>query len=175
LTLFDGHDLSGWQPEAPGRPSGWTVKDGMLTNAANAINLVSEKKFSNFSMDVEFRILPHSNSGIALRGRYELQLFDDADKPPSNKGSGAILGRIAPSLNAGYPAGEWQSLSVRLIGRQVTEIFNGIRVIDRQTIDGPTAIALDANESEPGPILLQGDQGQVEFRKLVVYPLIKQH
>ena len=82
-------------------------------------------------MDVEFRILPHGNSGIALRGRYELQLVDDSDKPPSNHGSGAILGRIAPSINAAYPAGEWQTLSVRLIGRQVTEIFNGIRVLDR--------------------------------------------
>jgi len=175
VTLFDGHDLSGWQPAAPGRPSGWVVKEGILTNAPNATNLVSEKKFWNFSMDVEYRILPHSNSGIALRGRYELQLFDDADKPPSTHGSGAILGRIAPSLNPSYPAGEWQTLSVRLVGRQVTVIFNGIRVIDRQYIDGPTAIALDANESEPGPILLQGDRGPVEFRKLVVYPLVKQH
>ena len=175
LTLFDGHDLSGWQPATPGHPSGWIVRDGILTNAPNATNLVSEKKFWNFSLDVEYRIMPHSNSGIALRGRYELQLFDDADKPPSARGSGSILGRIAPSMNASYPAGEWQTISVRLIGRQVTVIFNGIRVIDRQTIDGPTAIALDANESEPGPILLQGDHGQVEFRKVVVYPLVKQH
>jgi len=110
-----------------------------------------------------------------LRGRYELQLVDDSDKPPSPRGSGAILGRIAPSINAANPAGEWQTISVRLIGRQVTEIFNGIRVLDRATIDGPTAIALDANESEPGPILLQGDRGLVEFRKLIVYPLSKQH
>jgi hypothetical protein len=175
VVLFDGHDLSGWQPAAPGVSPGWTVKDGVLRNALNAGNLVSEKKFWNFSMDVEYRIQPHSNSGIALRGRYELQLVDDPDRPPSNKGSGAILGRIAPAINASYGAGEWQSLSVRLIGRQVTVIFNGIRVMDRQTIDGPTAIALDANESEPGPILLQGDRGLVEFRKVIVYPLIKQH
>jgi len=78
-------------------------------------------------------------------------------------------------VNPAYPAGEWQTISVRLIGRQVTETFNGIRVIDRLNIEGPTAIAMDANESEPGPILLQGDRGLVEFRKLVVYPLTKQH
>ena len=175
VVLFDGHDLNGWQTAAPGHPSGWIVKDAVLTNTANAINLVSEKKFFNFSLEGEFRILPHSNSGIALRGRYELQLLDDSDKPASNRGSGAILGRLAPSLNAAYPAGDWQTISVRLIGRQVTEVFNGIRVMDRLNIEGPTGIALDANESEPGPILLQGDRGQVEFRKLVVYPLIKQH
>ncbi len=173
VTLFDGRDLNGWLPAAPGRPPGWTVKDGVLTNAANAGNLVSDKKFWNFSFDVDFRIQPHSNSGIALRGRYEVQLVDDFDKPPSKSGSGAILGRIAPTLNAIYPPGEWQTLSVRLVGRQVTVVLNGIRVIDKQTIEGPTAIALDANESEPGPILLQGDRGPVEFRKITVYPLIQ--
>ncbi len=122
-------------------------------------------------MDVEYRIAPRSNSGIALRGRYEVQLVDDADRPLSNRSSGAILSRIAPVLNAGKPAGEWQTLTVRLVGRQVTVVLNGVRVIDKQTIEGPTAIAIDANESDPGPILLQGDRGPVEFRKIVVYPL----
>lgn len=176
VALFDGRDLNGWQPvPAAGHPSGWSAKDGVLMNAANATNLVSDKKFWNFTLDADFRILPHSNTGIALRGRYELQLVDDFDRPPSNRGSGAILGRIAPIINAINPAGEWQTLTVRLVSRQVTVILNGIRIIDKQTIDGPTAIAMDANESDPGPILLQGDRGQVEFRKLVVYPLVKQH
>ena len=173
VILFDGRDLNGWQSAVPGHPAGWIVKDGNLQNAGNAANLTSEKKFWNFSLEAEFRLLPHGNSGIALRGRYEVQLVDDFEKPPSNHGSGSILGRIAPSTNAINPAGEWQTLAVRLVGRQVTLVLNGIRVIDKQVIDGPTAIAMDANESEPGPILLQGDRGQVEFRKLVVYPLNK--
>ncbi len=175
VVLFDGHDLGGWQPALPGKPPGWTVREGILENTTNAVNLVSEKKFWNFSLEAEFRILPRGNSGIALRGRYEVQLADDFDKPPSNRGSGAILGRIAPSINAIAPPGEWQTLAVRLIGRQVTVILNGIRVVDKQTIEGPTAIATDANESDPGPVLLQGDRGLVQFRKLVVYPLAKQH
>ena len=175
VTLFDGHNLTGWQPAAPGHPSGWSVRDGALMNTLTAADLVSEKKFWNFSLEAEFRIFPRGNTGIALRGRYEVQLVDDYDRPPSNRSSGAILGRIAPLVNAIYPASEWQTLTVRLVGRQVTVILNGIRVIDKQTIDGPTAIAVDANESDPGPILLQGDRGQVEFRKLVVYPLVKPH
>jgi hypothetical protein len=76
-------------------------------------------------------------------------------------------------VNASKPAGEWQTLSVRLVGRQVTVVLNGVRIIDKQIIDGPTAIAIEANESDPGPLLLQGDQGPVEFRKIVVYPLTK--
>jgi hypothetical protein len=59
------------------------------------------------------------------------------------------------------------------VGREVTVILNGNRVINRQSIEGPTTIALDSNEAEPGPLLLQGNRGAVEFRRIVVYPLSK--
>jgi len=173
VMLFDGHDLAGWLPLPAGRASAWTVRDGILTGQTGAPDLVSEKKFWNFSLDAEYRLAPRANSGIGLRGRYEVQITDDIDRPPSNRGSGAILGRIAPTANLARLDGEWQTLTVRLVGRQVTVMLNGVRVVDRQTIDGPTSIMLDANESDPGPILLQCDRGPVEFRKIVVYPLIK--
>lgn len=173
IVLFDGHDLTGWEALPPGHLSSWVVRDGGLTNLIGATDLISDKKFWNFILSLEFRLAPHANSGIALRGRYEVQLADDADRPPSNRGTGAIYNRIAPNYNAAKPAGEWQMLTVRLVGRQVTVILNGIRVINRQTVDGPTAIALDSNEGDPGPILLQGDRGTAEFRNVVVYPLTK--
>jgi hypothetical protein len=173
LVLFDGRDLTGWQPLAPGKLTSWSVKEGILANSIGATNLVSDKKFTNFSLDVEFRIGPRSNSGVGLRGRYEVQFADDVDRPPSNRTSGAILNRIPPTASAARLAGEWQTLSVRLVGRQVTVVLNGVRVIDKQTIDGPTGIALDSNESDPGPLVLQGDRGAVEFRRVIAYPLAK--
>jgi hypothetical protein len=174
VVLFDGHDLSGWQAVPPPvHLPGWVVKEGALVALPGAGDLMSEKKFSNFVLNADYRIEPHTNSGIVLRGRYELQIADDADRPASKSGTGAILGRIAPSLNAGKPAGEWQMLVVRLVGREVTVVLNGIRVINRQSMDGPTAIAMDTNEADPGPILLQGNRGMVEFRRIVVYPLKK--
>jgi hypothetical protein len=173
VVLFDGHDLAGWQAVPPARLVGWVVRDGGLTALPGAPDLMSEKKFANFVVDAEYRIEPHTNSGIGLRGRYEVQIADDADRPSSNRGTGAILGRIAPTLNAEKSAGEWQMLAIRLVGREVTVVLNGIRVINRQSIDGPTSIALDTNEAEPGPILLQGNRGTVEFRRIVVYPLLK--
>ncbi len=173
VVLFNGRDLGGWEAAPPAHLAGWVVKDGALTALPGAVDLISDKKFFNFVADVEYRIEPRSNSGIALRGRYEVQLADDTDHSASNRASGAILGRIAPTLNAERAAGEWQMLGVRLVGREVTVIVNGIRVINRQSIDGPTAIALDTNEAEPGPILLQGNRGPVEFRRIVVYPLVK--
>ena len=173
IILFDGHDLTGWQALPPGRLNSWSVKDGILANSIGATSLISDKKFFNFTADTEIRIGPRGNSGVGLRGRYEVQVADDIDRPPSNRRSGAILDRIVPTANAARAAGEWQTLSIRLVGRQVTVVLNGIRVIDKQPIEGLTGIALDANESEPGPILLQGDRGAVEFRKVVVYPLTK--
>jgi hypothetical protein len=173
VVLFDGHDLAGWQPSPPGHLVGWVVREGALTALPGAPDLVSDKKFANFVVDAEYRIEPHTNSGIGLRGRYEVQIADDADRPSSNRGTGAILGRIAPTLNAEKPAGEWQMLGIRLVGRDVTVVLNGIRVINRQTIDGPTGIAIDTNEGEPGPILLQGNRGTVGFRRIVIYPLTK--
>jgi Domain of Unknown Function (DUF1080) len=173
VVLFNGHDLTGWQAVPPGRLMGWTVKDGVLTGLPGAPDLISEKKFANFVVDTEYRIEPHTNSGIVLRGRYEVQIADDADRPASNRTTGAILGRIAPTLNAEKSPGEWQMLVIRLVGREVTVLLNGIRVVNRQSIDGPTGIALDTNEAEPGPILLQGNRGMVEFRRMVVYPLTK--
>ena len=173
VVLFNGRDLAGWQ-STPGKPSGWVVKDGVLTALAGAQDLISDRKFQNFVVDAEYRIDPRTNTGIGLRGRYEVQITDDADRPSSNRGTGAILGRIAPTSNAERPAGEWQMLGIRLVGREVTVVLNGVRVINRQAIDGPTTIAIDTNEAEPGPILLQGNRGTVEFRRIVIYPLTKQ-
>ncbi len=173
VVLFDGKDLSGWQ-SANGKPvAGWIAKDGLLENTANAQNLVSDKKFWNFALHMEYLLTPRANSGVVLRGRYEVQLTDDFDRAPSPLTSGSIMGRIAPNMNAADFPQVWQSLDVRLVGRQVTVAMNEITVINRQTIEGPTAIALDANEADPGPLMIQGDRGVIEIRKLVVYPLTK--
>ena len=171
ISLFDGHDLSGWLPENSNRPPGWIVKDGMMINSPGANNLISDRKVWNFILHVEFRVGPRTNSGLGLRGRYELQIADDFDRPPSIRGSGAIFDRIAPTMNASDLAGEWQTFDVRLVGRQVTVVLNGVKVIDKQTIDGLTAIAMNANEAEPGPITIQGDRGPIEIRRIIVYPL----
>lgn len=172
IQLFNGRDLTGWQPLIPGKPTGWSVKDGLLVNSPAAVDLASDKKFWNFDLHVEFTVAFHSNSGIGLRGRYEVQIYDDYGDPPSKHGNGALYSRIAPKFNASKPAGEWQTFDIRLVGRQVSVTLNGIKIIDKATIDGLTAIAQDPNEADPGPIILQGDHGAVQFRKITVYPLI---
>ncbi len=173
VSLFNGKDLAGWKAVGGGALSGWSVKKGALAGTGDASNIISDRKFWNFILHVEFKMAPHSNSGIGLRGRYEVQLLEDYGNPPNAHSDGSIYSRIAPSENASKPAGEWQTYEIRLVGRQATVVLNGKKIIDRGEIEGLTAIAVDANEAEPGPVYLQGDHGPVEFRNILVTQLVK--
>lgn len=173
VRLFNGKDTAGWNSLTPDKPLGWTVEGGILTSTGGASNLVTAQKFWNYTLHVEFRLGKGSNSGLGLRARYEVQILDDYGKPANTHGNGALYSRILPSENASKPAGEWQTYDIRLVGRQVTVVLNGKTIINRGVIEGLTAIAADANEGQPGPLILQGDHGPVEFRTIVLTPLIK--
>lgn len=171
VELFNHKSLAGWHGLVGGQELGWSVKDGLLASTGHANNLVSDAKFWNFKLHVEYNVGARSNSGIGLRGRYEVQILDDYGRPPQSHGNGALYSRIAPSVNASKPAGEWQTFDIRLVGRQVTVVLNDKKIIDKQEIEGLTAIASDSEEGKPGPIVLQGDHGPVEFRNIVITPL----
>ena len=171
IELFNGKDVSGWHSRIPGEAVGWSVHNGLLTNGHKVPDLVSDRKFWNFALHVEYRIGAKSNSGIGLRGRYEIQIFDDYGQPPSVHGNGALYSRIPPSVNASRPPGQWQSFDIRLVGRELTVVLNDKKILDRREVEGLTAIADNADEASPGPIILQGDHGPIEFRKIVAIPL----
>jgi hypothetical protein len=173
VELFNGKDASGWHALVPDADMKWTVEKGVLRNAPPTTDIVSDQKFWNFAAHVEFRIVERSNSGIGLRGRYEIQILEDYGKPAGTHGAAALYSRVAPSVNASKPAGEWQSYDIRLVGRDLTVVHNGKKVLDHVHVDGPTAIAEDSNEGEPGPFILQGDHSYVEIRKFTVTPLTK--
>ena len=120
----------------------------------------------------EFRHAQGSNSGIALRGRYEIQIQDNFGQPPDWHGTGALYSRIAPGVNASKAPGEWQTMVMRIVGRELTVVLNGTKVIDRAEVVGPTAMTMSPKEDTPGPIVLQGDHGPVEFRRLQVVELV---
>lgn len=173
IELFNGKDLKGWHALVPTVEMKWTVTDGILKNAPPTTDIVSDQNFWNFAAHIEFRIVEHSNSGIGLRGRYEIQVLEDYGKPVNTHGAGALYSRVAPSVNASKPAGEWQTYDIRLVGRDLTLVHNGKKVLDHVHIDGLTAIANNANEGEPGPFIVQGDHSNVEIRKFTVTPLTK--
>jgi len=172
VNLFNGKDLTGWKALHPESPMKWTVVDGILRNAPPTTDLITEQKFWNFKLHVDFRIVENSNSGIGLRGRYEIQILEDYGKPPQSHGAAALYSRVAPSQNASKPAGEWQSYDIRLVGRQLTVVHNGIKVLDKVEVEGLTAVANNADEGEPGPFIVQGDHSYVEIKSFVVTPLV---
>lgn len=173
VELFNGKDLTGWKPLLKGVENGWKVEDGMLYNAKPGQNLATVAKFDDFILRAEFRYPQGSNSGIYLRGRYEVQIEDNFGAEADSHKIGGVYGHLTPSSNAAKGADQWQVYEIELVGRKITVHLNGERVIDRATIPGITGGALDSNEGEPGPIYLQGDHGPVWFRRLTITPAVK--
>lgn len=173
IMLFNGRDLSGWHALESDREFKWSVNKGVLTAPGRGANLITDQKFWNFKMHLEYKLPAGSNSGIGLRARYEVQIKDDYGKTPDTHSNGALYSRIAGRVNPTKPPGEWQSYEIRLVGREVTIMMNGEQIIEKREIEGLTAIASDPNEGEPGALILQGDHGPVEFRNITLTPLVK--
>ncbi len=146
--------------------------NGVLVNEGVGGNLVTNEKFNDFKLSMEFRYPEGSNSGVYLRGRYEVQIEDNYGRATNNLMIGGIYGFIEPTVIAAKKAGEWQTYEITLVGRHVTVVHNGIEVISNRPIPGITGGSLDSNEGEPGPIMLQGDHGPIDFRKIVITPAL---
>lgn len=173
VTLFGGKSLDAWGGQHADRPMNWNLEEGAMTNDPKANNLVSKEKFQDFRLEAEYKVSPKGNSGIYLRGRYEMQVLDDAGTEPESHGHMSIYARKAPAVNASKPAGEWQTAQITLVGNCVTVVLNGKTLHDNARIAGITGGALDAKETEPGPIMIQGDHEKVWFRKVVLTPITK--
>ena len=165
--LADG--LEGWK--VLGEDQGtWKLDGGELINTGKGSNIYTKKRFQDFKLHIEVNCPEGSNSGIYLRGRYEIQVQDDYGKVPHNRHMGGVYGQLTPTQNSSRRAGEWQEFDVVLSGRWVTVILNGTKIINHKEIPGITGGALDSSESESGPIYLQGDHGAVSYRNIVLTP-----
>jgi len=171
VKIFNGKDLTGWQ--AMGPVNQWVVENGVLKSPKSGANIRTEKTYEDFKLHIEFKYPKGSNSGVYLRGRYEVQIEDNKGMEPLSLYLGGIYGFIDPWLNMAKEAGEWQSYDVELVGRMVTVVVNGTTVIYKQEIPGVTGGAIDSNEGAPGPIMMQGDHGPIEYRNIIITTPIK--
>jgi hypothetical protein len=170
ISLFDGKDLERWRMSQPGPPV-WTVRDGLLISPGHGPELISNAKFEDFKLHLEFNAGPSSNSGVYLRGRYEVQIETDSVAERPSHHTGGVYGFLAPHPEPPRSPDTWQTFDITLIGRRVTVVHNGQTVIDDQEIPGITGGALDSHEALPGPIYLQGsEEGHVEFRNVTIIP-----
>lgn len=172
-TLFDGKSLAGWHLRDVKAKNGWAVEKGELVVVEPKGNsdLVSDQTFQDMKLHLEFNVDTKSNSGVYLRGKYEVQILDNPDEKMAldTHGCGAVYSRLAPKTNAAKAAGEWQTLDVEFVGRQVSVTLNGTKIV-QGIVDGVTGGAISPFEGEPGPLMLQGDHGKVRFRNVVVTP-----
>lgn len=184
IVLFNGRELSGWRVSNPAKQNGWSVRDGILCNDTpktdfssygDFANLRTDAEFEDFELQLEYRLPPDigGNSGIYLRGLYEVQVTHRDSKMQGINGPGAVFGRITPARNAGKPAGEWEKMTITLVDRHVTVVLNGDTVIDNQPVEGCTGGALKSDVTQPGPIYLQGDHTAVQYRNMVLRPVVK--
>jgi hypothetical protein len=177
VTLFNGKDLTGWTLVNPKAENGWSVTDGILINRVepgkHLGNLRTEREFEDFNLKLETRTQANSNSGIYLRGIYEIQVAETYGKPLDPHNMGALYSRITPSVAAEKPIGEWQTFDITLVDRHVTVILNGQKIIDNQPVLGCTGGAMTSDESKPGPIMLQGDHTNIDYRNIVIRPVVK--
>ena len=182
IQLFNGKNLDGWELTNPGSTSGWSVKDGVLVN--NPVqregerhisygNLRTTGTFEDFNLKLEANVAAHENSGIYLRGIYEIQVCDSYGKNVDSHNMGGVYSRITPRVSAEKPAGQWQSLNITLVDRHVTVELNGKVIIDNEPLLGCTGGALWSDEFKPGPIYLQGDHTGISYRNIVLTPIIK--
>ena len=181
VVLFNGKDLTGWRLTNPHQVNGWSVQDGMLVNRVvqeegkphkSYGNLRTEKEFGNFNLTAETRVPKNGNSGIYLHGIYEVQVVDSYGHPLNPHNMGAIYSRICPTVLAEKPAGQWQTFDITLVDRYVTVVLNGTKIIDNQPLLGCTGGALWSDQLRPGPIYLQGDHTGIEYRNIVIRPML---
>ena len=179
---LSGKDLPGWKLTSDRAANGWMAKDGVLVNNPvqvkgerhkNYGNLQTLQTFEDFNLKLEVNVPKGSNSGVYLRGIYEIQVSDSYGRPLDSHNMGGLYSRITPSQAAEKPAGQWQTMDMTLCDRHLTVILNGKVIIDNQPVDGCTGGAMWADQFKPGPIYLQGDHGKVMYRNIVLTPIVR--
>jgi hypothetical protein len=167
--LFNGKDLTGWEAMAPA-VSHWVVKNGELVNEEHGSNLKSTRKFDDFKLHIDYNCPDKGNSGIYLRGRYEVQVeYEPLDANDQFHRMGSVYSFLAPAVELPRKPGEWESYDITLVGRWVTIIRDGVKTVDNKEIGGITGGALDSNEGEPGPFYIQGDHtGGLKYRNITI-------
>lgn len=156
---------------------GWSFKDGVLSNRVpkgqHGVNIMTKRAdFYDFNLEYDVCVPKGANSGVYLRGRYEIQTVDSFGKAVDCHNMAAYYGRVTPSVAAEKPAGEWQHVSVTLYKRHLTVVLNGKKIIDNVPVVGVTGGAIDANEFVAGPLYIQGDHSDADYKNMILRPVL---
>jgi hypothetical protein len=160
--LFNGMDLSGWKALV-GNPilrakmgdsvlkvaeakeniktkGDWIAIDGELIFTGHGDNLVTEKKYGDFEMYVDWKITAQGDAGIYLRGTPQVQIWDTSRREVGAQvGSGGLYNnqknQSKPLVVADNKIGSWNNFHIIMKGEKVTVYLNGILVTDNITLE----------------------------------------
>lgn len=178
-ALFNGRDLSGWREIDGGKKpkASWRIENGELITTKGTADLGTVELFDDFKLRLDFNCPPNGNSGVYLRGRYEVQIEDDSPKAPVANQTGGVYGWLGPEAAVPRIPGEWQTMEITLVGRRATVVLNGTTLFADREIPGITGGSLDSDEGASGPILLQSSHGktggEIRFRNVTVATPVK--
>ena len=116
IQLFNGVDLSGWTLRDPSKSGSWKVEHGELIAIGRGSDLITIAKFGDFKLHIEFKNGKSTNSGVYLRGRYELQIETDEAAQTGEFHTGGIYGFLAPNPEQLRVPGVWQTFDVTTSG-----------------------------------------------------------
>lgn len=198
-ALFNGSDLSGWygwNPHTSAKlkddklaanlkqqredfPNHWRVENGELVNAGTGPYATTDADYGDIELLIEYKTVPHADSGIYLRGTPQVQIWDKTQvfdpKKPDRKphlGSGGLFNNTPntpgrdPLVVADKEFGEWNKFRIRQIGARTWVWLNDKLVVDGNVMEN----YWDRTKSLPakGPIMLQTHGGEIRWRNLFV-------
>jgi len=201
-TPFNGKDTTGWKLKGAADRSQWKIgkavidptndkkltltpmsEGGELVNVAGGVDIYTEEKWGDVTVELEFMVPKGSNSGIYMMGEYEVQILDSFGKDKIGPGDvGGLYGSAAPKSNASKAPGEWQKFVIvfeaptfegakKLKNAKFVKVeLNGTVIHENVEVKGPTPSCLTGTESKTGPLLFQGDHGPIAFRNIKVTP-----
>lgn len=167
VALFNGEDLTGWKADDEVKHH-WTVEDGVLHYDGKGQSLVTAKDYGDFELFVDWKIGPGGDSGIYLRGKPQVQIWDRPDV-----GSGGLYNNkehpSQPSKIVDRPVGQWNTFHILIKGDKVTVFLNGEKVVDDVTMENWPDY--DAPLPATGTIELQHHDHPLEFRNIFIKEL----
>ena len=211
LMPFNGNDLTGWKVKGAEAKSKWAVATceidpknprallvtklrlgaslapELVNSGSGGVDLYTEQKFGDCTIELEFMVPQGSNSGIYVMGEYEVQILDSFGKAKVGPGDvGGLYGAAAPRVNAARKPGEWQKFVIdfqapRFEGGKKTANAKFVKVVlndqvlhENVEMKGPTPSGVTGKEAPTGPLMFQGDHGPVAFRNIRVIPKVVQ-
>jgi len=153
IELFNGNDLDGWRSYNGDTPNAaWIVEDGAIvldvdddTEEMTGGDLISERQFENFELELEWKLSEGGNSGIFYRVRempehdvayltgIEMQVLDDdrhIDGGEPKTSAGACYALYPPTADVVRPVGQWNSVRLLVDDGHVEHWLNGQKVVE---------------------------------------------